>query len=94
MSKAKTGMLVVAGCAAACVGVSILPAVLTGAAAGGAMAFFGAELYTLAAVAMVGAGLLIYIRRKGRADGACACTEDAGCKTSNSCVLPREGKHT
>jgi hypothetical protein len=87
MNAKRTGLLAVAGCAAACVGVAVVPVLLGGAAAGGALAALSGEA-GLAGLVAIGAGAAyLWQRRKERI--ACACAADTGCKADGmSCALP------
>ena len=89
MSKMKIGTVAVAGCAAACVGVAVLPVLLGGVAAGGALAALEGEAAFVVLLALIGGGLYLWQSRRSKA--ACGCDPAAGCATDGaSCALPKE----
>lgn len=87
MTTKRTGLLAVAGCAAACVGIAVVPALLSGAAAGGALAALSGEAGLAVLVAIAAGAAYFWQQRKERI--ACACAEDTGCNAGgNACTLP------
>jgi multisubunit Na+/H+ antiporter MnhB subunit len=86
MSKVKQGMVVAAGCAAACVGVALAPVLLGGVAAGGALAALEGEAAAVVLFALVG-GVYLLVQRRQKAD--CGCADGQGCKAgAASCTIP------
>ena len=91
MKLGKSAALVTAGCAAACAGASMLPALLTGAAIGGGGALLSGETGLALAVMVASVVAWILLSRRQTAQGAaCGCAKEAGCNTGNACDLPAE----
>lgn len=88
MNAKRTGLLAVAACAVACVGVAVVPALLGGAAVGGALAVLSGEAGLALLVAIAAGVTYLWLRRKERQ--ACACAADTGCNAGgNACTLPK-----
>jgi hypothetical protein len=95
MSIVRNGLLAVAGCAAACAGVALIPALGVGLAGGSlglglGAALAGNEVLLAIAVALAaGAGAVLLNRRRDRgATPDCACGQGDGCATRGHCDLP------
>jgi hypothetical protein len=87
MNAKRTGILAVAGCAAACVGVAVVPMLLGGAAAGSALAALSGEAGLALLVAFGAGAAYLWQRRNERA--ACDCATGTGCKAGGvACDLP------
>jgi hypothetical protein len=87
MNAKRTGLLAVAGCAAACAGVAVVPVLLGGAAAGGALAALSGEAGLAVLVAIAAGVAYVWQQRKERTD--CGCAPESGCKAGGSvCTLP------
>lgn len=80
-------MVAVAGCAAACAGVALMPVLLGGVAAGGALAALEGEATLVVLLALVGGGIYLWVRRTQKTD--CGCADGQGCKAGGaSCTIP------
>lgn len=84
MTGKTTGLLAVAGCAAGCAAVALVPALLGGAAAGGALAALHGEAGLAVVVALVASAAYLWQRRR---EAKCGCAPDAGC-TATTCARP------
>jgi hypothetical protein len=89
--RTKTGIAVIAACAACCAPL-IAPPLLAAFAAGGAGLFIADEVWCALALAAALGGYVLYRRHrlagKARAAAACGCPPDRGCNAGNACDLP------
>jgi hypothetical protein len=91
LATGKSAAAVVAGCAAACVGVAVVPALVAGAVGGGFWALVSGDTWlALGVMGLSGAVWVVLNMRQNRAKAppACQCAPDAGCHTGPSCELP------
>jgi hypothetical protein len=87
MNAKRKGLLAVAGCAAACAGVAVVPALLGGAAAGSALAALSGEAGLAVLVVIAAGAAYLWPQRKERTD--CGCAPDTGCKADGTvCTVP------
>lgn len=83
----KTGVVAVAACAVACAGAAVVPGLLGGLAAGGALAALEAEAALVVLLALGGGAAYLWLGRRAKA--TCGCDEAAGCHAGASrCDLP------
>jgi FtsH-binding integral membrane protein len=88
MKTANTAMLTLAGCAAACAGIAVVPTLLAGAALGGVLMSGEVGLALAVLVASLGGW---YLLSRQKAAKGCHCAPESGCNSGNSCDLP-DGK--
>lgn len=87
MNRTKAGVMAVAGCAAVCAGLAIVPGLLGGAAVGGAVAALEGKATLAVPLALIAAAAYLWSSRSQKAD--CGSLENAGCKCGgNSCQPP------
>lgn len=86
MKTGKTAMLTLAGCAAACAGIAVVPTLLAGAALGGVL--MSGEVGLALAVLAAGLGGWYFLSRRETKAKSCACAPDGGCNSGTSCDLP------
>jgi FtsH-binding integral membrane protein len=85
MKTASTAMLTLAGCAAACAGIAVVPTLLAGAALGGVLMSGEVGLALAVLAASLGGWFLLSRRETAK---SCQCAPDSGCNSGSSCELP------